>query len=527
MSKQLTNEERLIHVIRVLRTIRDVDHIIFEEMDRSRLIQRICHALIETRGYFNAWIALFDEFGKFILASEAGLGESFFPLISLFNRGELTQCGHQALSKLNTVIVSDPITDCIDCPLAINYSGRGGLSIRLEYGDKVYGLLSASIPNQMIKDKEEYSLFEEISRDIAFALYNIELSEDQKRAEQALTESENRYRSLFDSAGEAIFLCSPEGRVLSANQACQTLTGYNPNELLGTNIKELFSHEEWATIDELLYVTSIKQTIDEIDEFTLIKKNQSEAFAQLRVNLISIDEDEVGLQILALDVTEERRLKHNMQYFITQITKAQEEERLRISRELHDETTQSLASLSRDIGSFISSEPGLSATASEYLERVRETADSALEGVRRFSQNLRPSILDDLGLLASVEWLAAGMHTDDGIKAKVHIIGIKYRLTMNKELTIFRIVQEILNNIRRHSDASSTEITIDFGDDAITIIISDDGQGFHMPERTSDLLTSGKLGIMGMRERTRLLDGTLIIQSEVGKGTIITLRVPK
>jgi len=215
-----------------------------------------------------------------------------------------------------------------------------------------------------------------------------------------------------------------------------------------------------------------------------------------------------------------------MEYYITQITRAQEDERLRISRELHDETVQVLAGLSRELGSLLSRESELSKPTRENLEKLREMADSALEGVRRFSQDLRPSILDDLGLGPALDWLISELEKHYGVTKKVSINGKQRRLSPEKELTVFRIAQEALSNVRRHSRASAVEMIIDFSDDALTLIISDNGRGFDMPQRTSDLALSGKLGIIGMRERARLVGGTLIVQSEVGVGTTITLRVP-
>jgi signal transduction histidine kinase len=215
-----------------------------------------------------------------------------------------------------------------------------------------------------------------------------------------------------------------------------------------------------------------------------------------------------------------------MQYYITQITKAQEDERLRISRELHDDTAQLLADISRGLTSLTSYKKTLKKTDMGQLEKLGEMANAALKGVRRFSQDLRPSILDDLGLVPALEGLLTDLEQWSEIKAKLDISGKERRLKSEKELTIFRIAQEALSNIRRHSHASSVNTKVDFGDDAITVIISDNGKGFDMPERTSDLALHGKLGIIGMRERARLVGGTLVLQSEEGKGTIITLRVP-
>ena len=217
-------------------------------------------------------------------------------------------------------------------------------------------------------------------------------------------------------------------------------------------------------------------------------------------------------------------MRQNMEYYMKQVTRAHEDERLRISRGLHDDTAQALATLSRGLDSLITGEKKLMKPVIERLEKLHEMADSALEGVRRFSQDLRPSILDDLGLVPALEWLITDLEKGYGMATKVAVTGSRRRLTPEKELTVFRIAQEVLSNVRRHSQASTVEMTLDFGADALTLIISDNGQGFNMPQRTSDLALSGKLDIIGMRERARLIGGTLIVQPELGGGHLSNLK---
>ncbi len=347
------------------------------------------------------------------------------------------------------------------------------------------------------------------------------------RQQQQMQLSEARYRGLFENAGEAILVCSTDGKISSANRASELLTGYTHDELADKSIYELFSERSLEAVRELFLERPSGETVGETEELDLVKKDGTEAFVRLKLSPLLSGSQVTGLQVIALDVTEERQLRQSMEYYITQITRAQEDERLRISRELHDDTVQVLASLSRDLGSLISREKKLSKPVVEHLEKIRGTTDTALEEVRRFSQDLRPSILDDLGLVPALEWLIANLEKQSEIKTEISISGNQYRLPPEEELVVFRIAQEILSNVRRHSRASTVDMTIDFSDDALTLIINDDGQGFSMPQRASDLVLSGKLGIVGMRERARLIGGTLIVQSEAGVGTTVTLRVPK
>ncbi|GAG76914.1 unnamed protein product, partial [marine sediment metagenome] len=197
-------EERIEHLNLVLRAIRRVNQLIVRENDRNRLLKGACENLIETRGYYNTWIALLDEEGKLKTYAEAGLGKDFLPMIELLKRGKLTTCGQKALKQQEVVIIDDPVSTCTDCPLAQKYSGRGGMSIRLEHSGKVYGLMTVSISAHFAIDQEEQSLLKEVAGDIALGLHNIELEKERKQAEE-------KYRTLYESSKDGIDLCDIEG----------------------------------------------------------------------------------------------------------------------------------------------------------------------------------------------------------------------------------------------------------------------------------------------------------------------------
>ncbi|MBU0678880.1 MAG: PAS domain S-box protein, partial [Verrucomicrobia bacterium] len=131
----------------------------------------------------NVWIALLDQAGRLVTTAEAGMGEAFLPLVRQLNRGELLDCAQMALAQAQVVVREEPPTTCTDCPLAASYAGRGAMTVRLEHGTKIYGLLCASVPIHHIADKEEHALLREVAGDIAVALHNIELEEERKRAE--------------------------------------------------------------------------------------------------------------------------------------------------------------------------------------------------------------------------------------------------------------------------------------------------------------------------------------------------------
>jgi len=345
--------------------------------------------------------------------------------------------------------------------------------------------------------------------------------------QEQLQASEERYRTLFENAGEAVAVCSPDGGVVSANKACELLTGYDRDSLIGTSIYRLFPEEDTEVVRAILSEGLEGRTVAGREGLRLTGKDGTEAIVRLAVSPLAHGDQIAGLQIIALDVTDEVRLRRNMEYYITQVTRAQEDERLRVSRELHDETAQELVVLSRDIATLLEEDDNIPRRLAERLQKLRETADSALEGVRRFSRDLRPSILDDLGLVPALEWLLESLERQYPIATSISITGSQARLAPEKELIIFRIAQEALANVRRHADATAVDVSVDIDESGLTLLVTDNGRGFVMPERAGDLAQLGKLGIVGMRERARLVGGTLIVQSEPGRGTTVSLHVPR
>ena len=219
------------------------------------------------------------------------------------------------------------------------------------------------------------------------------------------------------------------------------------------------------------------------------------------------------------------RLYENMRYYARQITRAQEDERKRIAREAHDETAQILVALSRRLDALMAS-PELSHDAlRKRLEGVRGLTTDALQSVRRFSQDLRPPVLDDLGFVAAIRGLTRNLE-EAGVKTELRVSGSPYRLSAEEELVLFRIAQESLNNVRRHADASRAKVLVSFNHDSVQMVVEDDGKGFDAPNKFVDLVASGKLGLIGMHERARILGGTLRIESEPSRGTRVVVDAP-
>lgn len=205
-----------------------------------------------------------------------------------------------------------------------------------------------------------------------------------------------------------------------------------------------------------------------------------------------------------------------------QILQAQEAERHRLARDLHDEAAQALTSLLVHLR--LLERAHTPEEAQGRVKDLRELTAQALEEVRRVALDLRPTILDDLGLGPALAWRVDEFNKLDGVQATLAIQGLEERLPREIALVLYRVAQECLNNVARHAEAQTVTVNLERKDGQVILTIIDDGQGFN-PTATSPTDGHG-FGLMGMRERLGIVGGVLEIQSAAGKGTEIIARVP-
>ena len=366
---------------------------------------------------------------------------------------------------------------------------------------------------------EEVELLTAIGSQIGITVENTQLYQEQQRIAK-------QYRDIFENASDAIWIHDLEGNILTVNEAAARLTGYGMEELVNMGVAEFLSEEGLCLAREVQRMLFEKEPVEQPYEQRLIRKDGTEALINLTSSLVLSEGQPIGFQHIARDMTEERRMQDNLRFYVQQVTKAQEEERKRIARELHDETAQRLIALSHQLENFASDNKHLSADDVQLLANLRQQLKDALKEVRYFSQDLRPPMLDDLGLIPAVEWLSDELEREFGIKADLRVIGTERRLIPEAELLFFRVIQEAISNVRRHAEASQVEITIEYDDGKTTAIVRDNGKGFALPETLGELSRTGKLGLVGMEERAKLLGGSLRLESEPGKGTTVVIEAP-
>jgi two-component system, NarL family, sensor histidine kinase DegS len=216
------------------------------------------------------------------------------------------------------------------------------------------------------------------------------------------------------------------------------------------------------------------------------------------------------------------------QNYISQVFKAQEDERKRISQEIHDDSIQRLAGVA-SLAQMLAHDKNLTdyPVLQQRADSIKENIILISQDLRRLSVDLRPTVLDDLGLIPALYWLVDRFKQDTGIASSLEITGENRPLTTKITVLIFRIVQEALNNAKRHSQATSVNVRLQISPQTIRVVIGDNGKGFSVPQIFNyyQLTNKGKLGLIGMQQRTQVLGGRFDIQSEPGNGTTISVEV--
>lgn len=542
-----------------LQAINAVSSIVIGSLELEEILNGALDKVLEVTGLPVGLIFFLDKQSQeLILAAYRGISEESAAGVDRLKLGE-GFCGRVAQSG-ELMLVEDSCRDPRLTRLAVRREGlRSQIIVPLKSKGEVQGVLAVATRNSHQFLPEELELITAIGNQIGVAIENARLHQDvarQLEIQRRLNEVAERITSeleldrilpkvlqiaeeLIEADAGVIALLDRESGLIrypyihNLPRQLTDITVTPPNGLAGevistgrpVVIKDYKNYpravpafvEAGTTSVVAVPIVSGNQTFGMLAVGSL---NEVRNFSQRDAVILASVGRQTGIAI------ENARLYENMRFYARQITQAQEDERKRIARELHDETAQALIDLSRRLDDLANQRAQISESTRKRLEEFQELIDEILQGVRRFSRDLRPSVLDDLGLLPALEGLMADMKEGNGIKTELRVHGDRRRLPPEAELVLFRIVQEALNNAKRHSQASRVVTTVEFNGGRTRITVEDNGRGFEVPERTGELVSSGKLGLIGMHERAQLLGGTLTLRSELGKGTTVIVDVP-
>jgi PAS domain S-box-containing protein len=341
--------------------------------------------------------------------------------------------------------------------------------------------------------------------------------------EYALGTSEATLRSIFNNVSDAIIIIDENGIITKLNPSARRLFGYSSEELIGHSINKLMPEPDRSRHDTYIkkHFTDGKASIlDTRREVYGLKKDGTVFPMELGVSKFHVDQSDFFIGT-AHDITERKRAEAASRDLSGHLETAREEERTRIAREIHDDLGSLLTALKMDLSWLNKQLPSDLSLCHDKITIMNRLLGDAIGSVRRIIADLRPSILDHLGLLAAIDWKLDEFSGQNGIQCALTVPEDNIVMDENKDIAVFRILQEALNNIALHSAA--TKVTVDVATDAnsLSMTITDNGRGMTKAQMDKP----GKYGILGMHERARHLGGKVTITSQPGKGTVLVLNV--
>jgi PAS domain S-box-containing protein len=398
--------------------------------------------------------------------------------------------------------------------------GTTGVTSRRMGGLRVvYGLRSSGVEFPMDAsisqlDTPQGKLYTVILRDITERL----------QAEERHTRLAARLSGLLESAMDAIITIDEQQRVVLYNRAAEKIFGWTSEQVLGASLEKLMPERYQGR--HFAHVTRFDRTgttSRRMGDGTVLygKRANGEEFP-MEASISQLDTVEGKLfTVILRDITERVRAQEELSTFAAEAHTLREGEKSRIARELHDDLAQSLTALKMDTIWLRDNAPAEPEKAVAKLAEMVSMLDTTVAATRRIAADLRPLLLDDLGLAPAIEWLAHTFTQRTGVPCEVSV-DQDLELEEPYATAVFRIVQESLANVGKHARASEASVVIARTAKAVTLEVRDNGQGFSLvaPRKPHSL------GLMGLRERAHLLKGTVALDSQPGRGTRVQVLIP-
>ena len=345
---------------------------------------------------------------------------------------------------------------------------------------------------------------------------NLELSRESPEVEGRL---DLDYRAVFDSVPDGIVITDEEGLIVDVNPCALRQFGYERDELVGQTVEvlvpETYRRDHVAHRADYTDEPVVRPMASDLE---LVGRRKDGTRFPVEISLSPWPTSDRRLVIgVVRDITERLRLRA----FGQEALRAAEEERQRISRELHDDTAQRLAALMIQVR--LASRETDDERRQALLDELREALLETSESVRRFARGLRPPALEDAGLVAALQAHIRDLFENLDVTSSFDAGAVDHLLDADAKLVLYRVVQEALSNVVRHANAESVRVVLSAANGAVVAVVEDDGVGFD--ERRVD--DGGGLGLIGMQERTTSVGGRLKVESVPGEGTLVRLEIPQ
>jgi PAS domain S-box-containing protein len=357
-------------------------------------------------------------------------------------------------------------------------------------------------------------------------------SGERRASDTALQNAQAQVSDIVDSAMDAIVSVDESQRIVLYNPAAERVFGWPRAAVMGrpldTLIPARFRAGHHGHIERFGRTGVTSRRMGEPRVLYGLRARGEEFPIEASISQ-HVEGGRKLFTVILRDVTERvraeedlRRSREELRELSAAAHSIREQEQRRMAREIHDELGQSLTALKMDVAWMLGNLSAGSPSLTEKLDTMQAQLDETVAATRRISADLRPLMLDDLGLIPAAEWLAQTFSERTGIPCKLHIRPPDIELAEPHASTLYRILQESLTNVARHAKASEVDVVIEQTDGALTLSVKDDGRGFSQAEARAQKT----YGLLGLRERTLLLGGDASVTSEPGRGTTVDVRIP-
>jgi len=349
----------------------------------------------------------------------------------------------------------------------------------------------------------------------------------EQKLKEELRQSEKRYRILFDNFIDAINIFSEDRRLLDVNKKLIQLSGYSKKELLSMKVEDLYSVNVRPTIEEKIQ-NMLRGKEVPVFENCLFTKGGDKIPVEIGFSALkNCYGQEIVFQGSIINIIERKRAQEQVSILSQQLMKAQEDERQRLSRDLHDLVAQDLSALKIGLDTFFDDQRVVYPDQRQKVVELSEIVRWTIMNIRNMAYSLRPPNLDQLGFAKTVLNCCEEFYSSTKIKVDFSVAGMHgLEFDSDTEIILYRLIQEGLNNVKKHADATHATIRLLGSFPDLIIRIEDNGKGFDVEGRLASAVNEKRLGLRSMEERVTLLGGKMKIESRPMRGTKIFIEVP-
>ena len=538
--------EKIFRLNRLYSVLSKINEAIVRIHEPEKLYNEVCKIAVEDGLFHMVWLGLVDQNTLLVKpVTHWGVEEGYLDKIHISinpdvpeGRGPTGTAIREGKYFVCNDIENDPrMLPWRDEALKRGY--RSSAAFPLKAGKMTIGTINL-YKNELYffeNEEEEVRLLMSLTDDLSFAIEYMENEEKRQRAEESLRRSEAFLDNIIEQSPHAMYITDGRGTLMRLNQTCRELLHITDDEVVGKyNVLQDNIVEEQGLLPLVKKVFEKGETV----KFTIWYDSsrlkplelRKTAFVTLDVTIspvLDVNGRVTNAITQHVDITERKRAedqlrssREQLRALSAHLQSVREEERTLIAREIHDELGQTLTVFKMDLSWLENKLPKKEKSLIEKAQSMSKLIDSTIQLVRKISTKLRPGVLDDLGLIAAIEWQAQEFQDRTGIKCEFNSSLETVELDRERSTAVFRICQETLTNVARHSDATRVIINVEESAGNLTLEVDDNGKGIS----ESEISNPKSLGLLGMKERAHIFGGELNIVGTHGKGTTVMVSIP-